>query len=108
MAKGFAVYIVASRSRKLYVGVTSQLLSRVWQHREASCDSFTKRYRIHRLVWFEQTEDALAAIAREKQITGWRRSKKVALIESSNATWEDLAAEWFSEPAKAVPSLRSG
>lgn len=113
MGKDYAVYILSSRSRTLYVGVTGRLLSRIWQHREGACEGFTRRYRIHRLVWFEQTQDVQAAIALEKRIKGWRREKKIALIESANPTWEDLAAEWFSgtevqRDTEADPSLRSG
>lgn len=88
--RNYAVYILASRSRVLYVGVTNDLVRRVWEHRNASVPGFTQRYRVHRLVYFEHTTDVLAAIAREKQIKGWRRDKKVALIESSNAEWRDL------------------
>lgn len=93
--KTFHVYILASRSRVLYVGVTGDLLRRLHQHRTHALPGFTDRYRVDRLVHYEDTTDACAAIAREKQIKGWRRSKKVALIEQSNPTWSDLAADWF-------------
>ena len=104
-AKQFAVYILASRSRTLYVGVTGDLLRRVWQHRQKLVDGFTARFHVHRLVWYEMTPNAAAAIRREKEIKAWRRSKKVGLIEATNPTWEDLAAAWFET---ADPSLRSG
>ena len=84
----YHVYIVSSRSRAIYIGVTSDLIQRVAGH--------TRRYRITRLVYFEATNDITAAITREKQLKGWRREEKVRLIESSNPTWEDLAEGWFS------------
>ena len=109
----YYVYIVASRSRTLYTGVTNDLVRRIGQHREGSISGFTKTYHIHRLVHVEPFGNVRGAIAREKQIKGWLRTKKIALIEATNPTWEDLAAEWFSPPvqrkkAKAGPSLRSG
>ncbi len=85
---------MASRSRTLYVGVTSNLEARVFQHRNGGFDGFTSTYQCHRLVWFEKFGDMPAAIAREKQIKRWARVKKIALIEESNRTWEDLSAEW--------------
>jgi putative endonuclease len=104
----FYVYILASRSRRLYVGVTNDLLVRLAQQRDGQC-TFTARYRISRLVYFECTANVMSAIAREKQIKAWRRAKRVALIERSNPTWDDLAAAWLPEtPRKADPSsLRS-
>lgn len=107
----YYVYMLASRSRVLYVGVTNDLQRRVWEHRNGTVESFTKRYNIHRLVWFESGSDVLAAIEREKQLKGWRREKKVALVEKGNPTWEDLAEGWFGEQGQkreADPSLRSG
>lgn len=94
----FHVYLLASRSRTLYVGVTGNLLARLQQHRTCLTPGFTSRYRIHRLVHVEETDDIHAALAREKKIKGWRRSKKVALIEADNPTWEDLSAGWFESP----------
>ncbi|HXR33939.1 MAG TPA: GIY-YIG nuclease family protein [Verrucomicrobiae bacterium] len=109
MAKLYHVYILASRSRVLYVGVTGNLLERVKEHREGLVPGFTSRYRVHRLVHFEPYEDVRAAIAREKEIKGWSRAKKVALIERRNPAWEDLAGDLFAAyPRKADPSLRSG
>jgi putative endonuclease len=108
MERTYYVYIVASRSRTLYTGVTSRLLERVRQHREGTFPGFTSQYRIHRLVYFETYRDVKAAIAREKQIKGLSRAKKIALIAARNSTWEDLAAEWFAPyPRKADSSLRS-
>jgi putative endonuclease len=90
MTKSYYVYITASVSRVLYIGVTSDLLKRIDQHREGVVEGFTKSYRADRLVHFEETSDVHAAIAREKQLKGWRREKKVALIETMNPKWNDL------------------
>jgi putative endonuclease len=85
------VYLLASRPRgTLYVGVTSNLVQRVWQHKEGLADGFTRKYEVKTLVWFEATESIEAAIAREKQIKNWKREWKVALIEKENPGWRDL------------------
>ncbi len=108
MARGqYFVYILASKSRRLYVGVTNHLERRVYEHKQKLADGFTKMYKIDRLVHFEETSDALAAIEREKQIKGLLRIKKIALIESSNPTWEDLSEAWYNANTKADSSLRS-
>ena len=99
----YCVYLLASKSKRLYIGVTNNLERRVYEHKSKLVDGFTKQYNIDRLVYFEQTTDVLSAITREKQIKGWRRSKKIALIESINPIWEDLSTEWY----KADSSLRS-
>ena len=91
----YYVYIMANRSRTLYTGVTNNLERRVYEHKYKLVEGFTKKYNITRLVYYEQTSDIKAAIAREKQIKGWLRSKKVALIESVNPNWADLSVEWF-------------
>ncbi len=93
--KSYAVYILASRSRTLYIGVTSDLMRRLYEHKNKLVPGFTSKYNIHRLVYFEQTEDVNAAIAREKVLKGWLRSRKIELIESMNPTWEDLSDGWF-------------
>jgi putative endonuclease len=86
-----AVYILASgRNGTLYVGVTSDLRRRVWEHREGMVPGFTRRYDVHRLVYFETHEDMLGAVGREKQIKKWRRAWKLELIEGMNPEWEDL------------------
>lgn len=110
MNKRYYVYIVASRSRNLYVGVTNDLKRRIFEHKEGLIEGFTKKYRIHRLVYFESFSDIRDAIQAEKRIKGWRRGKKVALITANNPTWEDLAADWYDKPVEqeAGPSLRSG
>ena len=92
----------------LYVGVTGNLLYRLYQHRSHAIAGFTARYHVTRLVYYEETSDVAAAIA-WKQVKGWLRNKKVALIEANNPAWNDLAAEWFdAEQPIADPSLRSG
>jgi putative endonuclease len=85
---------MASKGRVLYVGVTGSLMSRVAQHKTGANDGFTKRYHVTRLVYYEIFKYVNNAIARETQIKKWRREKKLALIEVSNPTWEDLAADW--------------
>jgi len=91
----FFVYILASHSRVLYTGVTRDLVRRVHQHRQGQIPGFTRQYRVTRLVHFEETSEARRALARERQIKGWSRSKKVQLIESLNPGWLDLAVDWF-------------
>jgi putative endonuclease len=89
----YSVYILASRSRVLYTGVTGDLRGRMKSHVEGTTPGFTTKYRVNRLVYFEITRDIRAAIAREKQIKGWVRRKKIALIELANPTWADLSKE---------------
>ena len=90
--KSYYVYLTASISRVLYVGMTSSLYHRIKQHKAGkNPDSFTARYKVNRLVYYEQYDDVNAAIDREKQIKRWRREKKVKLIESVNPNWKDLS-----------------
>jgi putative endonuclease len=91
MEKKYCVYIVASRSRNLYTGVTGNMEHRMLQHRLGVVEGFTARYRVFRLVYLEYFGDIRDAIAREKEIKGWRREKKIRLIEKDNPNWEDLA-----------------
>ena len=85
------VYILANRPHgTLYVGVTSDLVARVWQHKNKALDGFTKKYGVHQLVWFEQHATMEAAILREKQLKAGSRVKKIALIEVANPEWKDL------------------
>ena len=102
------VYILASQARVLYIGSTSDLPRRTCQHKHRLIPGFTSRYRVDRLVYSESHRSIRAAIARERQIKSWRRSRKVDLIESSNAGWLDLAANWFGAPFGQGPSLRPG
>ncbi|MBE0481397.1 MAG: GIY-YIG nuclease family protein [Dehalococcoidia bacterium] len=87
---------MASQSRVLYTGITNNLERRVSQHKCRSTQGFTSRYSIRKLVYFEETPDVLSAIAREKQIKGWIRKKKIALIEDSNPGWADLSDGWYA------------
>jgi len=93
IAKTYFVYIMTNKSRTLYTGVTNDLVRRVYEHRHKLVPGFTAKYNITQLVYYEATESILAAIAREKQIKGWLRAKKIALIESQNPGWKDLSAE---------------
>ena len=96
----YFTYIMASRSRTLYIGMTGSLQRRVFEHKWKEHDGFTARYNCDRLVWFERHQDVQEAIAREKELKGWRRAKKIALIETSNAAWVDLSRDWYDcEPA---------
>jgi putative endonuclease len=94
----YYVYIVASISRVIYVGVTGFLMARVLRHRTGEGGAFTRKYRVHRLVYFQTFHNIGDAIARETEIKKCRREKKVALIEACNPTWDDLAEGW-GEPA---------
>ncbi len=86
-----SVYILASkRNGTLYIGMTSDLVGRVWQHKNNLVDGFTKKYNVHMLVHYETTQDVNAALVREKQLKKWRRSWKIALIEGTNPNWRDL------------------
>jgi len=91
----YFVYILTSKTRRLYVGVTNDLERRVWEHRTKAVEGFTRRYNIDRLVWYASTNHVVDAIAREKEIKAWRREKKVRLIEAENPGWADLARDWF-------------
>lgn len=112
--KTIYVYMLASRARTLYIGITSDLEHRLWQHKTGQFEGFAIAYNCDRLIWFECFAGPLAAIAREKQLKRWRREKKETLIVMGNPTWEDLSRHWgeplspFSESAgpKADPPLR--
>ncbi len=90
----YYIYIMSNHSRTLYTGFTSNLISRVWKHKNRVYDGFTKKYNIRQLVYYETTTDGLAAIEREKEIKKWRRSKRVALIKRLNPTWRDLSDDF--------------
>jgi putative endonuclease len=105
MSRHPCVYILASRRYgTLYIGVTSDLLGRLHQHRNGTFQGFTSRYHAHRLVHFEMFDDMDAAIAREKQLKNWRRAWKIALIEEHNPFWEDRALELGFAPLPAHPA----
>jgi len=98
--RAYYVYILANKTKRLYTGVTNNLLRRVYEHKHGLVPGFTKRYNLTRLVYFESTENVRAALVREKQIKGWLRAKKIALIESVNPQWNDLSADWFGQRAR--------
>ena len=91
----YFVYIMASHTGTLYVGVTSDLEKRVFEHKHHLKPGFTSKYVVERLLYFERFTYIQAAIAREKQIKGWRRDRKIALLERDNPSWVDLSAGWF-------------
>lgn len=93
-AGSYFVYIVASLSRTLYIGVTNDLVRRVHEHKMKDVRGFTATYNVSRLVWFEEFATPSDAIAREKQLKNWRRDKKIELIELVNPSWDDLSAGW--------------
>src|SRR5215831_17762755 len=96
----YSTYIVASRSRTLYIGVTGDLRRRVFQHKWREYDGFRAKYNCDRLVWFEHFQEVGLAIARETQLKKWSRAKKIALIERMNPSWAVLGRDWFEyEPA---------
>jgi putative endonuclease len=97
----YYVYMMASHTKVLYIGVTNDIESRVQQHKTAPPTTFAGKYNVNRLVWYEDYPDIQAAIAREKQLKGWRRSKKVALIEAINPKWVDVSYRWFREGGQA-------
>jgi len=122
MDKQYYVYIMANIARTLYVGVTNDLERRVYEHKMKLIPGFTSKYKLNALVYFESGEDVTSAIEREKQIKGWLRRKKIALIESMNPDWKDLSKEWLDYYSEEIqlsnnpslsskftdPSLRSG
>ena len=91
----YFVYIVASRSHILYIGMTNNLRRRVWEHKSSAFPGFSSKYRCHRLIWFESYVTVTLAIDREKQLKNWSRAKKITLIERENPTWSDLSEEWY-------------
>jgi putative endonuclease len=89
--KQYCIYILASqKNRTLYIGVTSNLIKRIQEHQQKIADGFTKRYKVDKLVYYEQTEDVISALVREKQMKKWNRSWKIRLIEKKNPKWRDL------------------
>ena len=93
----YYIYILTNYSKTLYTGVTNNLIRRVYEHKQKLIAGFTQKYNINRLVYYEETSDIREAIAREKQIKGWLRAKKIALIESMNPEWHDLSAGWYEK-----------
>jgi putative endonuclease len=106
--KEYFVYILTNKSRTLYTGVTGDLEGRVYQHKHGQGSTFTSKYKIDQLVYYESFANILDAIAREKQIKGWLRAKKIALIESMNPNWEDLSADWYDEGDSSPRPVQPG
>jgi len=96
-SKTYYVYILTNQTGSLYTGMTNDLHRRLWQHRNADGSAFTSRYKVGKLLWFEETDDVSAALNREKQIKNWRRQWKIELVDSANRAWTDLAAGWYEE-----------
>ena len=103
--KTFHVYIMASKTGTLYVGLTSNIKKRVWEHKNHVVPGFSDRYKTDRLLYYETIGDSLSAIGREKQIKNWRREKKIKLVESVNPQWVDLAYDWYDQ-SKELRSAR--
>jgi len=89
--KQYFVYILASKSRTLHIGITNDLHRRLYEHKHGLIKGFTAKYNVNRLVYYEYTEDVNAAITREKELKGWLRAKKIGLIEEINPAWDDLS-----------------
>ncbi len=100
----YFVYILTNPSRTLYIGVTNDLERRMYEHKHKLVPGFTSRYNITQLAYFEDSSDVIAVIAREKQLKGWTREKKVTLIKSLNPTWEDPSERWFEESSQPAIS----
>jgi putative endonuclease len=99
----YYVYIMASRSLNLYTGVTDNIFRRALEHKSGKIEGFTKKYHINRLVYYETFRYVGNAIAREKQVKAWTRSKRLALIKSLNPTWQDFAGRWGQTTALQIP-----
>jgi putative endonuclease len=102
--KEFFVYIMSNHSRTLYVGITNDLERRVWEHTHGTVKGFTSWYRMTKLVYFEGWPSINEAIGREKQLKGWLRTRKLALIERRNPDWDDLSSGWFGHQDSSLRS----
>jgi len=103
MSGQYYVYIMTNRSGTLYIGVTNDLVRRVHEHKTKCIEGFTTKYNLTQLIYYEAGADIREAIAREKQLKGWRRSKKLSLINSSNPEWNDLSDAWFDSARREIP-----
>lgn len=97
MGRTYYVYILVSQSGTLYIGVTNDLERRVGEHKQSLISGFTKKYKVSKLLYYEEFENIYEAIQREKQLKSWRRERKVELFEASNPGWVDLSADWFAK-----------
>ena len=102
----YFVYIVCSRSGTLYIGMTNSIYRRALEHKRGEVEGFARKYHCDRLVYYESFDDVHNAIGREKQLKGWMRAKKIALIEWKNPRWEDLAETWGSEMVFAGEAIK--
>jgi putative endonuclease len=105
--KKYCVYIVGSRTGTLYIGMTNNLYRRVLVHKSGELEGFASKYGCNRLVYFESFDDVRKAIDREKRLKGWRRQKKIALIEALNPRWQDLAEKWGAQMVFAGGSIKN-
>lgn len=103
----YFVYIMSSSSGTLYIGMTNSVYRRALQHKAGEIEGFAGKYHCNRLVYYESFDDVHQAIGREKQLKGWARAKKIALIESKNLRWEDLAEKWGSQMAFAGEAIKT-
>ncbi len=98
MTNTYYVYILASKKNgTLYIGVTNNLERRIYEHKNALVRGFSKKYKVHNLVYYEETNDVYAALEREKQLKNWNRKWKIALIERVNPDWSDIANDWIPD-----------
>jgi putative endonuclease len=97
LKKGYTYIMASERNGTIYTGVTSDLMKRVYQHKNKLIEGFTAKYSVNNLVFFEEYSNIIDAISREKQIKGMSRKKKLALIETNNKTWKDLSESWFKD-----------
>jgi putative endonuclease len=100
--KSYFVYIMTNRSKTLYTGVTNSLVRRVWEHKSGTGSEFCAHYKLNRLVYHERFQDVRNAIDREKQIKGWLRIRKIALIVAMNPAWRDLSEDWYGPRQKSA------
>ena len=103
----YFVYIMSSRSGTLYIGMTNSICRRALQHKSGEIEGFASKYHCNRLVYYESSDDVHRAIGREKQLKGWTRAKKIALIESKNPRWEDFAEKWGAQILFAGESIKN-
>jgi putative endonuclease len=96
--RDYYVYIMSNKSRMIYIGVTNDLERRVYEHKNKLTLGFTSKFNLDKVVYFEPTDDVTIAIAREKELKGWVRRKKTALINTMNPEWKDLSEEWYDSP----------
>ena len=106
--RSYFVYLMASESGTLYIGVTNDLERRVFEHKSGLFKGFSKKYKISKLLYYEEFDNIYSAIEREKQIKKWSRSKKIKLFKSSNPGWVDLSKDWFRNSKQALSFRRSG